>query len=237
MKSQLRARTRKHIFIPPFSTIEIPIHCAPDIELDKLQFIPRHRIPHLNVTIQLVGFEKPFLRAHNETHHHIGIPRHTKLGKFTPRAPFRFYDLPRELRDVILDYALADAHPGLETLTLKSQPGFVKGDGEDGSISMMPKNAKFGSRFLGRSIAFPFISNSNLTLTSKTLADDYQNALWRFLLREESSWLKMRVHNFDFEAAHFFLARCSQQQLSQLRLPGKLVLQMSVRHRSSSEQT
>ena len=135
---------------------------------------------------------------------------------------------------MVLDFALADADPDLKTLTLKSEPGFVK-SGEEGSISMMPTIAgTFGSRYLGRSIAFPFMSKCSLTLTSKTMADDYQTALWRFLLREESSWLRLRVHNFDFEAVQFFLARCSQQQLSQLRLPGKLVLQLSLRYRDST---
>lgn len=66
------------------------------------------------------------------------------------------------------------------------------------------------------------------------MADDYQTALWRFLLREEGSWLRLRVHNFDFEVAQFLLARCPQQQLSQLRLPGKLVLQLSIHYRDST---
>lgn len=195
--------------ISPFSTEDVPIRCKDILDLNKLKFMPRHRIPHLRLNVQLVNPEQPFLRAYNETSRPITIPRNTKLDKFKPRAVFRFYDLPPELRDLILDFALADAHPGLDTLTLKCEPGFVKED-EDGSISMMPTIAgKFGSRYLGRSIAFPFMSKCSLTLTSKTMADDYHTALWRFLLREEGSWLRFRVHNFDFEAAQFFLARCS----------------------------
>ncbi|GAB7327064.1 hypothetical protein MBLNU13_g10991t1 [Cladosporium sp. NU13] len=230
----LRVRTGKRISLSPFSTVDIPIRSDGILDLDKLQFTPRHRIPHLSVSVQMVIPEQPFLRACNKTSRPIKIPRNTKLGKFKPRATFRFYDLPRELRELILDIALADAHPGLKALTLKYEPGFVK-NAEDGSISMTPTNAgKFGSRYVGCSIAFPFMSKCSLTLTSKTLADDFQTALWRFLLREGSSWLKLRVHNFSFETAHFFLARCSQhQQLSGLRLPGKLVLQLSLRCRSA----
>jgi hypothetical protein len=231
MEQNFRIRTGKSIHISPFSAVEIPIRCNDILELDKLQFVPRHRIPRLSVSVQMVNFDQPSLRAYNETSYPIKIPSRTKLGKFTPRVPFRFYDLPQELRDMILDYALVDAHPKLETLTLKLEPAFVKDD-QDGSISLPDKIGKFGSRYLGRSVAFPFMSKCSLALTSKTLADDFQTALWRFLLREESSWLKLRVHNFDFEIAHFFLARCSQQQLSKLRLPGKLVLQLSVRYRS-----
>ena len=234
MDQNIRVRTGKRISLSPFSAVDIPIRCDDILDLDKQQFVPRHRIPHLCLSVQMVRPEQPFLRAYNETSRPIKIPKHTKLGNFKPRAHFRLYDLPQELRDLILDFALADAHPGLESLTLKCGPGFVK-DGEDGSISRTPTNAgKFGSRYDGRSIAFPFMSKFSLTLTSKTLADDFQTALWRFLLREEGSWLKMRVHNFSFETAHFFLARCSQKQLSSLRLPGKLVLQMSLRCRSAS---
>jgi hypothetical protein len=231
MDQTLYARIRQSILISPFSTVEIPIRCHNIFELDKLQFVPRRRIPRLGVSVQMVNSEQPSLRAYNETPQIIKIPKNTKLGKFKPRAPFRFYDLPQELRDMILDYALVDAHPDLKTLTLKREPGFVKDD-QDASISLPDRVGKFGSRYLGRSVAFPFMSKCSLTLTSKTLADDYQTTLWRFLLREESSWLKLRVHNFNFEAAHFFLARCSQQQLSKLRLQGKLVLQLSVRYRS-----
>lgn len=231
MEQNFRVRTGQRIHISPFSAMEVPIRCNDTLELDKLQFVPRHRIPRLGVSVQMVNSGQPSLRAYNETSYPIKIPSRTKLGKFIPRVPFRFYDLPQELRDTILDYALVDAHHGLETLTLKLEPAFVKDD-QDGSISLPDKVGKFGSRYLGRSVAFPFISKCSLTLTSKTLADDFQTALWRFLLREGSSWLKLRVHNFDFEIAHFFLARCSQQQLSKLRLPGKLVLQLSVRYRS-----
>lgn len=234
MNQNIRVRTGKSISLSPFSTVDIPIRYDDILDLDKQQFVPRHRIPHLGLSVQMVSPKQPLLRAYNETFRPIKIPKHTKLGKFKQRAHFRFYDLPQELRDLILDFALADAHPDLESLTLKCEPGFVK-DGEDGSISRMPTKAgKFGSRYDGRSIAFPFMSKCSLTLTSKTLASDFQTALWRFLLREEGSWLKMRVHNFSFETAHFFLARCSQKQLSSLRLPGKLVLQMSLRCRSAS---
>lgn len=234
MEQKVRVRTVKRISLSQFSTVDIPIRCGGILDLDKLQFVPRHRISHLSVSVQGVNCQKPFLRACNEASRPINIPRNTKLGKFKLRAPFRFYDLPKELRELILDFALLDAHPGLKALALKYEPGFVK-DAEDSSISMMPTNVgKFGSRYVGRSIAFPFLSKCSLTLTSKMLADDFQTALWRFLLREESSWLKLRVHNFSFETAHFFLARCSQRQLSKLRLPGKLVLQLSLRHRSAS---
>jgi hypothetical protein len=218
--------------------MEIPIRCNDIVDLDKLQFTPRHRVPHLRLSVRLVSPKQAFLRAYNETSRPIKIPSNTKLGKFKALVPFRFYDLPQELRDLILDFAIKDAHPNLQSLTFKSEPGFVKDDGEDGSISMKPINAgKFGSRYLGRSIAFPFMSKCSLTLASKKLADDYQTALWRFLLHEESSWLKLRVHNFFFETAHFFLARCSQQQLSKLRLPGKVVLHLSLRYRSISGHT
>ena len=238
MDQKISARAGKRISIKPFSSVEIPIHCEDNLDLDELQFVPRHRIPQLRLSVQLVSPGRPVLQAYNETPRPIKIPKRTKLGKFKPRVPFRFYDLPQELREIILDFAVADAHPGLEALTLKSEPGFIKDDGEGGSISMMPTIAgSFGSRYVGRSIAFPFMSKSSLTLTSKTMADDYQTALWRFLLRKESSWLKMRVHNFFFEVVHFFLARCSQQQLSNLRSPGKLVLQLSVRYRGIKSPT
>lgn len=234
MDQNIRVRTGKRISLSPFSTVDIPVHCDDILDLDKQHFVPRHRIPQLGLSVQMVSHEHLFLRAYNETSRPIKIPKHTKLGKFKPRAHFRFYDLSQELRDLILDIALADAHPSLESLTLKFEPGFVK-DGQNGSISMMPTaTGKFGSRYDGRSIAFPFMSKCSLTFTLKTLADDFQTALWRFLLREKGSWLKMRVHNFSFETAHFFLARCSQQKLSGLRLPGKLVLQMSLRCRSAS---
>jgi len=134
---------------------------------------------------------------------------------------------------MVLDFALADAHPDLDTLTLKCQPGFFKSD-EDGSISLMPKVARLYSVMFQDSIAFPFNSWSSLTLTSKTLANDYQNALLRFLLRKESCWLQLRVHNFNFEAVQLCLQSCSQQQLSQLRAPGKLVLQLSAHGRRGS---
>jgi len=109
---------------------------------------------------------------------------------------------------MILDFAVSDAHPGLKTLALKSEHGFVKDDGkggDDGSISMVPKDAKFGSRYVGRSIAFSFMSKYDLTLTSNSLADEYQIALWRFLLREENCWLQIRVHNFDIRSRTFLL--------------------------------
>lgn len=237
MNQKIRVRTGKRISLPPFSTVYIPIRCDDMLDLDKLQFVPRHRISHINVSVELADPEQPFLRAYNETSRPIKIPKHTKLGKFKPRVPFRFYDLPQELRDLVLDFVLADAHPNLGSLTLKCEPGFVKDD-EDGSISMMPTNSgKFGSRYIGRSIAFPFMSKCSLIFTSRKLADDYQTALWRFLLRNENSWLKLRVHNFYFEAAQFFLARCSQQQLSILRLPGKFVLQLSLHCRSVTGDT
>lgn len=137
MNQKIRARTGRRMSISPFSTEDIRIRCKDILDLDKLQFMPRHRIPHLSLSVQMVSPEQPFLRAYNKTSRPITIPRNTKLGKFKPRVSFRFYDLPPELRDLILDFALADAHPDLKTLTLKCEPGFVKDD-EDGSISMMP---------------------------------------------------------------------------------------------------
>ena len=244
MVGQSRARTMETMSIPPRSTVEILVRRHPIPKGDKhraiFQFVPRHHVPLLSVDHQLVRVinKQIFLRISNESAEPIRIRANKSLGKFKRPSPFRFYDLPKELRDMILDFAVSDAHPGLKTLALKSEHGFVKEGGEggdDSSISMVPKDAKFGSRYVGRSIAFPFMSKCDLTLASKSLADEYQGALWRFLLREESCWLQLRVHNFDFEVAHFFLARCSPQQLSQLRMPGKLVLQMSIRNRSIPE--
>jgi hypothetical protein len=238
MKQQLCARTRNKISIPPYGTVDIPIHrnhvIEPDEHLNTLRFVPRYCIPHLSVDIQLLRNNQSFLRAYNRSSRRIKIPRHTKLGNFRPPRPFRFYDLPPELRDIVLDFAVSDTHPNLETLTLKCLPGFIKG-GETGSISLMLKDAGHNSINLNDSIAFPFRSSHSLALTSKSLADDFHIALRRFLLHKKTCWLQLRVHNFNFEAAQLFLRSCSQQQSSQLRVPGKLVLQLSARARSGSD--
>jgi hypothetical protein len=50
----------------------------------------------------------------------------------------------------------------------------------------------------------------------------------RLLLQDEEAWLKIEVINFDFRAARDFLHCCPQEQLSKLRSPGKLALNLSV---------
>lgn len=243
MKQQLRVRTNMGMSIPPHTTLSIPIRrnriLKPDEHLTTLRFVPRCHIPHLRMKVQVLRHNQTILQATNEASSPIWVPKNTVLGKFRPPLPFRFDDLPRELQDMILDLALADAHPSLKVLTLKAQPGFIKTLAQDGSISLVPRYLPSASKNKHRvfhSIAYPFELRCNLALVSKSMAEIFQNALWRFLIREESSWLQLRVRNFDFDAAQKFLRDCSAQQLEQLRVPGKLVLQLSIRGWSSRTQ-
>jgi hypothetical protein len=217
--------TRHTVFIPPFSTAEIPIHiiCAhgPGKSM-LLQFVPRHRSPFLRISNQLLGLNASSLQASNTTSRPVCIPGQTVLGTLKAPTRFRFYDLPRELRDTILGFTLEDEYPDEEVLTLKSKPGFVKSS-EDGSIALTFRSTADKSQ-----IAFPFKSRFSLALASKTMADEYHDALLRLLLRKENAWLKMEIDNFDFSAAQEFLRSCPPQQVPKLRSPGKLALNLSI---------
>jgi hypothetical protein len=189
-----------------------------------MQFVPRHHISALHICAQLLAPNANSLEVSNITSRPIDIPGRTVLGTLKPPRLFRFYELPKELQDQILDYTLLDARSNSKILTLKSQPGFVK-DLENGAITLKSKRSGQNSP---TSVAFPFKSSCSLALTSKRLAEDYHSAFLRLLLQDEEAWLKIKVFNFDFRAARDFLHCCPQEQLSKLRSPGKLALNLSV---------
>jgi hypothetical protein len=60
------------------------------------------------------------------------------------------------------------------------------------------------------------------------MADEYHDALLRLLLRNENAWLKIEINKLDFKAAQGFLHSCPEEQLSKLRSPGKLALNLSI---------
>jgi hypothetical protein len=231
MEQPTHVRTTKHTaFIPPYSTTQVLIQPTRAHGPDRsslMQFVPRHHISALHICAQLLGPDADSLQVSNITSRPIDIPGRTLLGTLKPTKRFQFYELPKELQDLILDFT----HPKSKILTLKSQPGLVK-DLENETITLKSKNFGQHSR---TSVALPFKSRCSLTLTSKRLAEDYHTALLRFLLRDEDAWLKIEVINFDFRAAQEFLHRCPQQQLSKSRSPGKLALNISIRDWLSSQ--
>jgi hypothetical protein len=219
--------TKRTAFIPPYSTTQVLIQPTPAQGPDgygSMQFVPRHHISALHICAQLLAPNASSLQVSNITSRPIDIPGRTVLGTLKLPSLFRFYELPKELRDLILDYALLYTRPNSKILTLRSQPGFVK-NLETGAITLKSKRSGQNSP---TSVAFTFKSRCSLALTSKRLAEDYHSALLRLLLQEEEAWLKIEVINFDFRAARDFLHSCPQEQLSKLRSPGKLALNLSV---------
>jgi hypothetical protein len=85
-----------------------------------MQFVPRHHISALHICAQLLAPNASSLQVSNIASRPIDIPGRTVLGTLKPPKLFRFYQLPKELQDLILDFTLLDTRPNAKTLTLKS---------------------------------------------------------------------------------------------------------------------